>query len=388
MQSVNILRESNIERTPRLLQMAGLFDVALSAKSMEQWTVNLQLPEQWSVGLIVGPSGSGKTTVARELFGQHLAGSWAWPESKSVLDGFPAGMSIKEIVDLLSSVGFSSPPSWVRPFHALSNGEQFRVNMARTLAEMKEIAVVDEFTSVVDRTVAQIGSAAIAKTVRRRNQQFIAVSCHYDIAEWLEPDWIYQPHTDTLTVGRSLQRPKIELIVRRVHSDAWQLFRKHHYLDSSIHTAARCFVAFWKDTPVAFASVLHFPHPKTLNTKREHRTVCLPDYQGIGIGNALSDYVASMVRGFDCRYVSITSHPAMMHSRAKSDKWRMIAKPNATTKTFPKNKAGIHKQGVSGKTDGFSGRLRASFEYVGPAMNRQEALAMWSTRTPDQSVIL
>lgn len=377
MQGVNqltILRQIDIKRTPRLLQMEGLFDVSPSHRSQEQWTVNLQLPESWNVGLIVGPSGCGKTTIARELFGQHMMNGYSWPEDKSILDGFPAQMSIKEIVELLSSVGFSSPPSWVRPFHVLSNGEQFRVNMARTLAESKETAVVDEFTSVVDRTVAQIGSAAIAKTVRRRNQKFIAVSCHYDITEWLEPDWMYEPATDTLTVGRLLQRPKIELAIKRVHSSAWQLFRKHHYLDTSLHVAARCFVAFWRDIPVAFASVLHFPHPKTPNMKREHRTVCLPDYQGVGIGNKLSEYVGALVRGIDCRYVSITSHPAMMKARAKSSQWRMIAKPNAATKTLPGKDLAGNGSGATGK---IAGRLRATFEYVGPAMDKAQALALW-----------
>jgi ABC-type glutathione transport system ATPase component len=136
MQGFDILRECHIVKTPRLMQMQGIFDVAPSERSAEKWHVDLTLPDQWNVGLIVGPSGSGKTTVARELFDEHIAGVWGWPDDKSILDGFPADMSIKEIVELLSSVGFSSPPSWVRPFHVLSNGEQFRVNMARTLAEM------------------------------------------------------------------------------------------------------------------------------------------------------------------------------------------------------------------------------------------------------------
>jgi ABC-type molybdenum transport system ATPase subunit/photorepair protein PhrA len=376
MQSVTILRESNIVRTPRLMQMEGLFDVAPSARSTEKWEINLQLPESWNVGLIVGPSGCGKSTIARELFGKHMISSWNWPDDKSILDGFPAQMGIKDIVDLLSSVGFSSPPSWVRPFHVLSNGEQFRVSMARTLAESPDMAVVDEFTSVVDRTVAKIGSAAIAKTVRRRNQKFIAVACHYDIAEWLEPDWIYEPATDTLTVGRLLHRPKINLEIKRVHSSAWQLFRKHHYLDTNLHKSARCFVAFSEGTPVAFASVLHFPHPKSLNMKREHRAVCLPDYQGVGIGNALSAYVASIVKGLGCRYVSITSHPAMMRARARSPLWKMIAAPNAKTKSIPRES--FSRDGVgSGKTIGFTARFRATFEYVGPAMNKTQALMLW-----------
>ncbi len=301
MPRVDIVRSTPIARTARVMQVEGIFDVPPSQRSEEQWSVDLALPDVWNVGVIVGPSGAGKSTVARELFGDHLVSAWEWPTDKSILDGFPRDMSIKEIVELLSSVGFSSPPSWVRPFHVLSNGEQFRVNMARTLAEMRDLAVVDEFTSVVDRTVAQIGSAAIAKTVRRRNQRLIVVTCHYDVLEWLEPDWIYQPHTNEFTSGRYLHRPKIELEIKRVYHSAWQVFRKHHYLDANLHIAAQCFCAFWNNTPVAFVAVQHFPHPKVKNVKREHRAVCLPEFQGVGIGMMMSNYIGSVCRGNEWR---------------------------------------------------------------------------------------
>lgn len=374
MSRVNIVRQSNIIRTPRVLQLEGIFDVPKSLKSEEQWQVNLELPREWNIGLIVGPSGSGKTTIINELFNSNVVSSWNWDNEKSIVDSFPKNMSIKEIIDLLSSVGFSSPPSWLRPFKVLSNGEQFRVNMARTLAENKDLSVIDEFTSVVDRTVAQIGSAAIQKTVRKRNQKIIAVSCHYDILDWLEPDWVYQPHTNEFYSGRYLhQRPKIELIVKRVHSDAWKIFRKHHYLDTNINKASVCFCAFIKDVPVAFTAILHFPHPKAKNIKREHRTVCLPDYQGIGIGNYLSDYVGSMCKGLNYRFMSQTSHPAMIQRRNKSTNWKMIAKPNNKTKTMAK--------GLTGNKSGNTGapmRLRATFEYVGKALDKETATNIWN----------
>lgn len=373
MPSVDILREIKIERTPRVMQMEGIFDIPPSERSVENWRVSFDLPEDWNIGLIVGPSGSGKSTIARELYSDYLVSSWEWPDNKSILDAFPREMSIKEIVDLLSSVGFSSPPSWVRPFRVLSNGEQFRVNMARTLAEMQDLAVVDEFTSVVDRTVAQIGSAAIQKTVRRRNQRLIAVSCHYDILDWLEPDWVYQPHTGEFYSGRYLhQRPKIAIEVKRVHSSAWQMFRKHHYLDTNINKAAVCFVAFIDTVPVAFAAILHFPHQSANNIKRGHRTVCLPDYQGVGIGSALSNYVGSICRGLGYRYISQTSHPAMIRTRNNSSLWVMKQSPT-------------HHRALAGTTSGRRSwflqartRLVASFEYIGPALDRDEARRIWS----------
>src|SRR5690606_18854552 len=158
--------------------------------------VELPLEERpWQIGLIVGPSGCGKSTVARELFGEHLVdeASLAWPADGSLIDGFPEELGTKQIVELLCSVGFSSPPNWLRPFDVLSTGEKFRVSMARVLSERRELAVVDEFTSVVDRQVAQIGSAALAKAIRRRNQKFIAVTCHEDVEAWLDPDWVFRP---------------------------------------------------------------------------------------------------------------------------------------------------------------------------------------------------
>lgn len=104
MPCINIVKQSDIIRTPRLMQMEGMFDVAPSKQSEEQWSINFELPALWNVGLIVGPSGSGKTTVARELFGNNMMSEWEWPVDKSLLDGFPVNMSIREIVELLSSL--------------------------------------------------------------------------------------------------------------------------------------------------------------------------------------------------------------------------------------------------------------------------------------------
>lgn len=357
MPSIDIVRSADIVRTPRVMQVEGMFDLQPSESSESRWSVNVDMPDEWNVGLIVGPSGSGKTTVARRLFAEEIVDAWDWDAAKSVIDSFPKSMSIRDITSLLSSVGFSSPPSWLRPFHALSNGEQFRVFIARTLAERPSLAVVDEFTSVVDRTVARIGSAAIQKTVRKRGQRFVAVSCHDDIAEWLEPDWIYEPSTDRFAARRSLRRPQIEIQVRRVHSSSWQLFRKHHYLNHDINKSARCYVAFWNDRPVAFGSFLHFVHSRVKNTKIEHRTVCLPDFQGVGIGNALSAWIGAMLKSEGLSFISRTSHPAMIASRCKSPIWSMTQKPSRTGK----DKGKLKSMGKSRATN----RKSVGFKYVG-----------------------
>lgn len=88
------------------------------------------------------------------------------------------------------AVGFGSVPSWLKPYHVLSNGEKMRVDLAKSLLE-NDFVVFDEFTSVVDRNVARVASLAIQKAVRKQNKQFIAVTCHEDVIEWLQPDWIF-----------------------------------------------------------------------------------------------------------------------------------------------------------------------------------------------------
>lgn len=360
MPSAHLLRSVPVERTPRVLQLEGLFDLPPTLRSELTWEVDLPLDERpWHLGLIVGPSGSGKTTILRDLLGWTPGVLW-WPPDEAVVDAFPDRMGIKEVTGLLSSVGFSSPPAWLRPFHALSNGEQFRVTLARVLAEAQpgRPAVVDEFTSVVDRTVAQIGSAAVAKWARRAGRQLIAASCHYDIVDWLQPDWLYDTGPGQFT-WRSLQRrPAIRLEVYRTTTAAWPRFAHHHYLSRDLHPAAKCYVALVDSQPAAFAAVLAFPHSRRPGW-RGHRTVCLPDYQGVGIGNALSELVAASFVTTGRPYFSTTGNPAMIHHRARSPLWRLTRLPSRSA-TGKGSKAATFAPTVA--TD----RLTASFEYVGP----------------------
>lgn len=365
-----VTRSVDVERTGRVMQLEGLFELPPTERSEKTWDVELPIDdEEWQIGLVVGPSGCGKSTIARELFGEELVDAWDWPDDKAVVDGFPESASLADdVVPLLSSVGFSSPPSWLRPFRCLSNGEQFRANLARTLVEKPELAVVDEFTSVVDRTVAKIGSAAVAKTVRRRGGRFVAVTCHYDVADWLDPDWIFDPAENAFQWRRERRgRPPVHVEILRVRRAAWQLFEHHHYLSSDLHRSAKCFLARVDGRPAAFSAWISFPHPKRPGW-REHRTVCLPDFQGIGLGNALSEFAAGCMKAAvgdgpnpTKAILSTTSNPAMVRHRTRSPLWRMHRKPGRVPK--PSARAKMRK------TNSWT-RLTAGFEYIGPARPR------------------
>ena len=185
MPRVDCVIESRVSRSGRARQLEGMFDVPPSDTQRLEWHIDAPIESRdWNVGLIVGPSGSGKTTVARKLFGDALDRPLKW-ESLGVIDDFSDDLSIEDVAAVCQSVGFNTIPAWLRPFAVLSNGEKFRVSIARAMLEHPDPVVVDEFTSVVDRQVAQFGSHAIQKFVRKNQRRFVAVTCHYDVIEWL-----------------------------------------------------------------------------------------------------------------------------------------------------------------------------------------------------------
>lgn len=191
----DIIRESKPEKTFRVESVMGTFDLS-SEKVTEHFVGDIDLPKEWNIGLIVGRSGSGKTTIAKELFGEYIVDKMEYTHD-NILDDMPTDVTMREITMALNSVGFSSPPSWLKQYSALSNGEKMRCDIARAILESKDMFVFDEFTSVVDRNVARISSFAIQKAIRRNNKKFIAISCHYDIQDWLMPDWVF--NTDSMT---------------------------------------------------------------------------------------------------------------------------------------------------------------------------------------------
>ena len=363
----------------RVQQVAGMFDVPLQAKASERFAVELPgLEEPWEVGLIVGPSGSGKSTIAKQAYAAELYREAEWPTDKAVIDCF-GELPVRQVIELFTAVGFSSPPSWVKPYGVLSGGERFRCDLARALSNGEwgmrngggseasaspfpiqhspfPLVVFDEYTSVVDRNVARACSAAVAKGIRRGNIpcRFVAVTCHYDVAEWLEADWVLDMATGRLE-RRRLRRPEIVVEIHRCGLAPWALFARHHYLSGSLAVGARCYLATWNGEPVTFCATL--PVITKRNHRRFTRIVTLPDYQGMGISMRAVAAVASLHRAEGLRINVTSSHPALIRHCRHSADWRTVS---------------VRKYGASPRTSarffgyrGAVGRAVASFEFVG-----------------------
>lgn len=155
----------------------------------------------WQIGLIVGASGTGKTSIGRSLFGGgKIIDLYAgWPADQPIVEAISPGGDFDTVTGSLANVGLGDVPSWLRPFNALSNGQQFRAGLARLISDAPDEVIVDEFTSVIDRQIAKIGALAFGKGWRRnKGKRIVLLSCHYDIIEWLQPDWVFDTGTGEL----------------------------------------------------------------------------------------------------------------------------------------------------------------------------------------------
>jgi len=350
MPTFDIIKEVKPSKTFRVASVIGKFDLQ-SENVIERFKGDIDIPEQWQIGLIVGKSGTGKTTIAKQLFPDSYITTYEYT-NETVLDDMPKECSVEQITQAFNSVGFSSPPSWLKPYNVLSNGQKMRVDLARAILEKQKMFVFDEFTSVVDRNVAQIGSFAMQKAIRKTDKQFIAVTCHFDVQDWLLPDWVF--NTDTMTFqsfeGQKKNRPDIKFeIFNYGDKTIWKMFAKHHYLSHSHNNAANVFIATVNDEIAGFISILHLPN-KDPRIKKVHRLVILPDYQGAGIGLKLLNEIGKTYKRDKWRYTISTSAPSLIYALKKSKEWN-CHHYGRTTK---------HK-GISMQHSG-NNRITASFE--------------------------
>lgn len=195
----DIVKKNNVKNTFRVSKIEADFDIK-PEHSDEHFEGDIAIPEKWNIGVIVGGSGTGKTTIAKEIFGDQYITNFQY-SADSVIDDMPK-TDIDNITKMFYSVGFGSVPSWLKPYNVLSNGEKMRVDLARAMLE-RDFVVFDEFTSVVDRNVAKTACIAINKAIKKTDKKFIAISCHYDILDWLQPDWVFDTNTMQSFFGAS-----------------------------------------------------------------------------------------------------------------------------------------------------------------------------------------
>jgi len=310
MNTYEVLLKSPVSKTFRCQKAANSLDIDVEKKSIHHLKITADLTTDFNVGLIIGSSGSGKTTLAKKIFGEDVFVS-DLDETKPIIEQFPESMNYEECAILLNGVGLTSVPCWIRPVYTLSNGQKSRAEIALLLSKEKEMIAADEWTSVVDRTVAKVMSHCVQKMARRQNKKVVLNSCHYDVIEWLNPCWIIDCNKEKFIDRRSLWRDfkreeKLEFEIRECDRSTWKMFSKYHYLSEKLPGGhIETYGLFHKDEQIGFQCFANYvPWRKgTMKQMHSNRTVVHPDYAGLGLGIHIINDTSKLMksRGFDVR---------------------------------------------------------------------------------------
>ncbi len=360
----------------RAARVKSLFNVESGAN----FALDADLPiddDGWKLGVVVGPSGSGKTSLGRQIFGaEAFYEPSGWDERKPIIDCIAPKGDFDAVTAALSAVGLGSVPSWLRPYPVLSNGEKFRADLARIVCDAPERVVVDEFTSVVDRQIAKIGALAFQKAWRRTGGKVVLLSCHYDILEWLEPDWVFDTATGKFA-GRGLRRPRFELELWQTDWRYWPLFEPHHYLKMPKMVAARCYVGSVDGELVCHLGV-GSSHTGRGVEARACRLVVMPEWQGAGVGMRFLNAVCQIqlegaegarLPGRRLNTLFHTSHPGLASALRRDPKWRQVSASLYGANRARSAKSLRKAKSMTAGKSGFGGHFRAvqGFRYVGAA---------------------
>lgn len=336
----------------------------------------VDLSGEWNIGVVVGASGSGKTSIGMQLFGENKIAdlSSGWSADKPIIDDIAPDGDFNTVTGLLSSVGLGDVPAWLRPYHVLSNGEQFRAGLARLICDKPEEVVIDEFTSVIDRQIAKIGAQAFQKAWRRENPsgKVVLLTPHYDVVDWLQPDWVIDTSKKTFERGCPRQRPPIELEIWKVNGSYWRYFEPHYYLKLPRPIAAEYFVGTVNGELACHLAISPWFH---LNGYRATRLVTMPEWQGAGVGTKFLNAIAQYhMDGHGRKNKQLptyfhTSHPQLCAALRRSAKWVQVSATlygdNKKRNMQSLRKSATLKGGI--KSSGYGGHFRAiqGFKYTG-----------------------
>ncbi len=208
-----------VEPSANVCQVAAMFGLGVDESKtlaiVPPTTLELH-PGQ--VVFITGPSGSGKSSLLRLINDELIAKSpqtrvlrfdgLTPPGDKPLVDGFAdLGLSLEEVTTLLSLAGLGDAFVMLRKPGELSEGQRYRLQLARLLAQVRPpagstgqqgdegtsglmVILADEFGATLDRITAKVIARNLRRWVRRSAQPvcLIVATTHDDLLEALEPE--------------------------------------------------------------------------------------------------------------------------------------------------------------------------------------------------------
>ena len=190
---INVSFNTRVNKTIRTLEIAESFGLGLDEKA---WTLydNLELDiERGDVVYVTGQSGSGKSVVLRELqrlmadAGQRVASidDFVFADDTNVIDQL--GKTTSDALGLLSKAGLNDAYLFVRKPSEMSDGQKYRLKIAKLIESGADVWVADEFGAVLDRVTAQVVASNLQRAARAVGATVIVATTHEDLKNALRP---------------------------------------------------------------------------------------------------------------------------------------------------------------------------------------------------------
>jgi len=129
--------------------------------------------------------------------------------------------------------------------------------------------------------------------------------------------------------------------------------------------ASKVYIGYVNGEMASFLAVM--PQPGIVNGLwRIHRTVVLPDFQGLGLSNRMAEWCGERLDKEGKIMSIVTTHPGLIKSYIKSDRWRLRDMKKGVTLGTSMNKNELSK------------RLKASFYYVPLEKNKNDFDFLWN----------
>ena len=191
--NINVAFKTRVNKTVRTLEIAESFGLGLDEK---EWVLydNLELNiDQGDVVYVTGQSGSGKSVVLRELQklmaaeGKSVASidQFTFEDDKNVIDQI--GKTTSDALGLLSMAGLNDAYLFVRKPSEMSDGQKYRLKIAKLIESGAAVWVADEFGAVLDRVTAQVVASNLQRAARKVGATVIVATTHEDLVNALRP---------------------------------------------------------------------------------------------------------------------------------------------------------------------------------------------------------
>lgn len=372
METLEVILESPVDKSFRCKMAADSLDIDVTKKSRHHLKINdVSIPKDWNIGIVYGASGSGKTSLLVKMFGEDVFKSIIDPD-QPIINQLPEDLPYDECAKLLNGIGLNSVPCWIRPVKTLSNGQKARAEAVLLMCQDKEIVSIDEWTSVVDRTTAKAMSLCIQKFAKRNKKKIILCTCHYDIIEWLSPDWLIDCNKQEFFRRQQAEfffseRDKLDFEIKEVEKTSWKYFSKYHYLSDRLPGGdVHIYGLFINGNQIGFkcfANYVPFVNKKKKKIYHANRLVIHPDYSGLGLGLPFSEITNDLFlkkMNNSVRVMAKFSAIPMYKVLIKSKKWAFLGKKRTMGKLDSGTIAGRGRE--SFRQYGATSFL---FEYIG-----------------------